>query len=301
MSNLSKSAPADFDAYWSKTMDELAATPIAPETTLNLIRTNDYATMYDLYVTSIGPYRIYAYFSIPKGDGPFPALLLTGNYGGAAYPGSFEYRQKYVTISLRHRGRRLADMPFAAAYPGLLTTGIESPDSYIYRGIVADCVRMIDFLLERPEVDSSKIAVVGDDLALLTAGLRPQVDAVYATPTLFYGAEALAPKSMAYPQEEYNDYARTYPDKAAAMWETVNYFNPLHFASRISAETRLVTGNDNDPFSPALVAPLAEAFGKPITQYVSLEHSSYKDGVAQATWLADRYNLGAPVLPPHWS
>jgi cephalosporin-C deacetylase-like acetyl esterase len=212
---------------------------------------------------------------------------------------SYEERQKYVTVALRHRGRRLADRPFAAAYPGLLTTGIESPESYIYRGIVADCCRVVDFLLTRPEVDPAKIAVVGDDLAILTAALRPQVDALYATPSLFYAAHELARRTNAYPLEEFNDYTRTYPARAAAMWETLRYFDPVHFAPRIRAETVLVTGNDKDAVSPAVAAPLVAAFGRSVTQYVSA-HSSYKDGVNQATWLATRYGLGEPVLPPHW-
>jgi cephalosporin-C deacetylase-like acetyl esterase len=300
MTNLVVPAPADFDAYWANAMEELTALPPAPELTVNALRSGELSTVYDLYLTSTGPYRIYAFFSIPKGSGPFPAVVHTGGYGSVVHIGSYEERQRYVTISLRHRGRRLADKPFAASYPGLLTTGIDSPESYIYRGIVADCCRVVDFLLTRPEVDASKIAVVGDELALMTAALRPQVDALYTSPNLFYGAEQLAPRTNAYPLEEYNDYARTYPDRAAAMWNTVNYFNPLHFAPKVQAEAVLVTGNERDMFSPEVVAPLVEAFAKPITQYVSA-HSSYKDGVKQATWLADRYRLGTPVLPPHWS
>jgi cephalosporin-C deacetylase-like acetyl esterase len=281
-------------------MDELSALPPAPELTVNAIRSGESSTVYDLYLTSIGPYRIYAFYSIPQGEGPFPVIFHTGGYGSVVHIGSLEERQKYVTVALRHRGRRLADKPFAAAYPGLLTTGINSPDTYIYRGIVADCVRVIDFLRTRPEVDASKIAVVGDELALMTAALRPEVDALYTTPNLFYGVNELAPRTNAYPLEEYNDYARFYPDRAAALWNTVNYFNPLHFAPKVKAETVLVTGNERDMFSPEVVAPLVKAFGKPVHQYVSA-HSSYKDGVKQATWLAERYGLGAPVLPPHWS
>jgi cephalosporin-C deacetylase-like acetyl esterase len=227
-------------------------------------------------------------------------VVHTGGYGSVVHIGSVEERQNYVTVALRHRGRRLADTPFAASYPGLLTTGIESPQSYIYRGIVADCVRVIDFLVTRPEVDKNRIAVVGDELALITAALRPEVDVLYTSPNLFYGVHALAPLTNAYPLEEYNDYARYYPDRAEAMWQSVNYFNPLHFAPKVKAETVVVTGNERDMFSPEVMAPLVQAFGRPVTQYVSA-HSSYKDGVQQATWLADHYGLGAPVLPPHWS
>jgi cephalosporin-C deacetylase len=300
MSKIEKNAPGDFEAFWTKTMDELAALPAAPELTVNAIRTNEFSTVYDLYLTSIGPYRIYAFFSIPKGEGPFPAIVHTGGYGSVVHIASFEERQRYVTVALRHRGRRLADTPFAASYPGLLTTGIDAPESYVYRGIVADCVRVIDFLQTRSEVDAGKIAVVGDELALMTAALRPEVDALYASTNLFYGVEELAPRTNAYPLEEYNDYARTYPDRAIAMWNTVNYFNPLHFAPKVKAETVLVTGNERDMFSPEVVKPLVDAFGKRVHQYVSA-HSSYKDGVQQAAWLADRYGMGTPILPPHWS
>ena len=292
-------APADLDEYWSAVMDELAALPIAAELTANPLRSTEFAKLYDLKLTSVGPYRIHAFFSIPNGDGPFPALLLTGGYGSVVHIATFEERQQYVTVSLRVRGKRLSDAPYAAAFPGMLTDGIADPMSYVFRGVVADCCRAIDFLLTRSEVDASKIAVVGDDMALLTAALRPQVDAVYAAPALFYAAAQLAPKTDAYPLEELNDYARADPDQAAAMWETLSYFDPIHQAGKIKAATVLVTGNDRDLFTPAAVAPLAAAVGGPVEQVVSA-HSSYKDGVAQATWLANRYGLGEPVLPPHW-
>lgn len=300
MSIAVKPAPADFESFWAGTMDELAALPAAPELTVNHLRTTDFATMYDLHLTSVGPYRIFGFFSVPtQGDGPFPALVHTGGYGSVVHIASYEERQNYVTLSLRVRGKRLADQPYAAAFPGMLTDGIEDPASYVFRGVVADCVRAVDFLLSRPEVDTGKIALHGDDIAIITAALRPQVDALYATPGLFYAAHALAPKTSAYPLEELNDYARAYPDKADAMWNTLNYFDPIHFAPQVQASTVLVTGNDKDLFSPEVIKPLADAFSAPPEQRVSA-HSSYKDGVAQATWLANRYNLGDPVLPPHW-
>lgn len=294
-----QTAPADFAEYWAAAMDELAALPIAAELTYNALRSNEQATVYDLRLTSIGPYRIFAFLSIPTGSGPFPALVQTGGYGSVVHLGSFEEKQRYVTLALRHRGRRLADQPFAAAYPGLLTTGIADPMTYIYRGIVADCCRAVDFVLSRAEVAADKVAVVGDDLALLTAALRPQVDALYTTPALFYDAAQIAPRTSAYPLEEFNDFARAEPDQAAAMGQTLAYFNPRFHAPQVQAETMLVTGSAPDLFSPAVLAPLVAAFPKPPTTYETA-HSSYKDGVNQATWLANRYGFGAPILPPHW-
>jgi len=291
--------PADFDAFWSGVLDELAALPPAPELTLNPLRSNEHADLYDLYLTSIGPYRIYAYYSVPKGNGPFPVIFHIGGYGSVVHIAPYEERQRYVTVALRHRGQRLADQPFAAAYPGLLTTGIDDPHTYIYRGIVADCCRVVDFLVTRPEVNVRQIAVVGSELALMTAALRPEVDALYCAPAIFYAARALAPRTTAYPLEELNDYARTFPDRADAMWNTLATFEPIHFAPRVSAKTVLVSGSDQDALSPAAMDALAEAFSNPVGRYVSA-HSSYKDGVHQATWLAARYGFGEPLLPPHW-
>lgn len=292
-------APQDFASYWEQTLAEVAALPMAAEVTHNVLRSNDHATVYDVRLTSLGPYRIFGFLTVPHGQGPFPAIVHPGGYGSVVHIGSYEERQHAVTFALRHRGRRLADSPFAAAYPGLLTTGIASTRDYIYRGIVADCCRVIDYLSAHPAVAADKIAVVGDDLALITAALRSQVDALYTTPNFFYDAARLAPTTGAYPLEEFNDFTRTYPDQAEAMWATLAYFDPTHFAPWVKAETVMVTGNDQDFLSPSVLAPLAAAFTKPVAQRVSA-HSSYQDGVAQATWLAARYGLGAPVLPPHW-
>jgi len=288
------SKPADFAQYWSQTLEALAAFPPAPELTALPMRSTDFGTVYGLRLTSLGAYRIFAYYCVPHGDGPFPVIYQLPNYGSVVHVPPYEERQRYVVVALCHRGQRLSDQPYAAAYPGLLTTGISVPQHYIYREIVADCARVIDFLKTRIEVDQTKIAAVGGDLALFTAALRPQVDALYYTPGFFYAAEAVTPRTSAYPSEEINDYVRTYPEQAAQVWQTLAYYEPVHFAPQVQAATMLVTGDD-----PAHTAPLVDAFGRTIETYPSA-HSGYKDGVQQARWLSTRYELGDPILPEHW-
>lgn len=283
--------PADFDAYWADLDQELAATPMAAEMTHLPLHSTEFADMYGLRLTSVGPYRIFAYFSIPKGEGPFPARFDVPGYGSVVHLGSYEDRQNYVSLSLRHRGQRLADQPYAAAYPGLLTDGIGDPATYIYRGIVADCCRAVDFLAQHPAVDKTRMAAVGNDLAALTAALRPQITRLVCTPGLFYRAQELTPAFAAYPQEEYNDFARTYPEQADAMWQTVGYFDPLYSAAQIKAPTLLVAGDSGDP--------LAQALGGPVERYASAR-SAFKDGVQVINWLAQGFGIADPALPNHW-
>ena len=86
-------------------------------------------------MTSIGPYRIAAWLSIPNGDGPFPALMLGPAYGSVVTPPHYDDRARYVALSLMRRGTRHADWPYAARFPGLLTDGIADPGSWQPRTI----------------------------------------------------------------------------------------------------------------------------------------------------------------------
>lgn len=295
----SSERPADFDAYWAQVNGELAGLSVAAELTHLPLQSNEYSTVYAARFTSIGPYRLYAWFSVPVGDGPFPAVYQTPGYGSVVHVPAYELRQRYVVLALRHRGQRLSDQPYAAAYPGLLADGIDDPATYIYRGIVADCLRGLDFLLTRPEVEPQRIVVTGNDLALITAGMRAQASALHCTPGLFFDAASLAPQTSAYPLEELNDYTRFYPDRAGKMANTLSYFDPVHFAPAVQCPTLLVTGNERDFLSPARLAPLVEAIGGPVTAYETA-HSSYRDGVQQAEWLSSHFGFSDTLLPAQW-
>jgi len=291
--------PADFDSYWGAVQTALAQLPVNAELTHLPLQSNEFSTVYAARITSIGPYRLFAWFSVPVGDGPFPAVYQTPGYGSVVHVPAYELRQRYVVVALRHRGQRLSDEPYAAAYPGLLTDGIDDPATYIYRGIVADCLRGLDFLRSRPEVDGARIALTGNDLALITAALRPQPSALHCAPGLLYNAAALAPQTSAYPLEELNDYTRAYPDQAGQVADTLAYFDPIHFAPAVECPTLLVTGNQKDFLSPSRLAPLTDAVGGTVTTYETA-HSSYRDGVQQAEWLSAHFGYSDTLLPAQW-
>ena len=274
--------PGDFDEYWDAVLGELDAVPAAPVLDPNSIRSTALSTCYSLYLTSIGPYRLYAYYSVPRGDGPFPAILHTPGYASVVTPAAFEERQRYVSMSLCARGQRLSDKPFAASYPGLAVVGIEEPATYVYRGIVADTVRAIDFLLGRREVNVRQIMLAGGDTALFGAALRPQVRAVIAADPAFYAVHDLGPRTDAYPQEEWNEYRRFYPGKAEAMSDTLGYFDPLFFAPRIKADVRLSVGPSGAVFNRATAEPLARAIaGKvDVDERTGYGHLDYRRMIA---------------------
>jgi len=291
--------PPDFDPYWDAVDEELDRFPAAPELEPNPRRSTDFATSYDVRLTSIGPYRIFGFLSVPHGPEPFPALLLTPRYGSVNVPPHFDDRQRYVVLTLMHRGQRLAHRPFAAAYPGLLTHGIEDPATYVYRGIVADCLRGAEFLRSLPEVDGDRIGLAGDDLAIATAARRPLFAALHVLTAvlLFHRLMDARTRTAAYPIEEVNDLLRADPDQEAAVTRTVAYLDPIHHAPRVRARTLLPVGDQGALDGPERLQPLAAAFGGEVDTY-AVTHEGGTDHDRIDAWMARQ--LGAEPRPRVW-
>jgi cephalosporin-C deacetylase len=210
-------------------------------------------------------------------------------------------RSTYITFALAARGQRTSDTPYAAMFPGLLTEGIDAAESYIFRGIVADSVRGLEFLRSRPELDPSRLVVVGNDLALITAALHAGAPYVVTTPALFYRTAEFAPKTQAYPLEEINDYLRTFPAKAADVSRTLAYYDLQAFAPRVQATALLMAGAPGSLLDAPALAPLVTTLPGTVTVHES-EQSSYKDGLYAEQWMADRCGIAEVrrILPEHW-
>jgi cephalosporin-C deacetylase len=276
---------ADFAAYWDKIDAELAGLPARPVLERIRRRCTDDFTGYEVRLTSLGAYRIFGYLSVPTGEGSFPAALTTPRYGSVNNPPHYNDRLRYVTLTIAHRGQRTADSPYAAAYPGLLTDRIADETSYVYRGIVADCLRAAEFLTDLPEVDASRVAIAGDDLAVLTAARRPVFAALQVTGALLYRAGELAETDVDYPMAEFGDHLRSRPGDANAVSRTLAFFDAERHAPTVTASVRVEISSDQSP-----LLSLAEKLGA--DQY-SLTHEGQSDNDAADSWLARKFGLPA--------
>ena len=294
-----------FREYWQTTLDELARYRTRPEVDVLPLRSTPFATLYGVRLTSVGAYRLFGYLSIPTGTGPFPAIYYVPKYQSVLEiipQGTANLqRSRYITFSLAARGQRNSDVPYAAMFPGLLTDRIDSAASYVFREIVADSVRGLQFLLTRAELDPARLVVMGNDLALITAALTRGATHVVTAPALFYDTAELAPKTHAYPLEEINDYVRAFPARAQAVRDTLACFDLRAFASRVTATTLLMVGAPGGLLDRAALTPLITALRGPVTIYES-EQSSYKDGLYAEQWMATQCGIKdvQAILPEHW-
>jgi cephalosporin-C deacetylase-like acetyl esterase len=186
-------------------------------------------------------------------------------------------------------------------FPGCLTDGIAHAESYIFRGIAADAVRGLEFLLSRRQVDTSHVVVAGNDIAPITAALHPGATHVVTTPALFYHAAELAPRTTAYPLEEINDYLRAFPAQATAVRHTLGYYDLEAWAPRVRATTLLMAGSTGSLLDEQALAPLVKALPGPVTVHES-EQSTYKDGLYAEQWMAAQCGITdvQRILPEHW-
>ena len=291
--------------YWQHALDDLSRWPARPEIEPLPLRSTDFATLYGVRLSSLGPYRLFGYLSIPKGAGPFPAIYYAPKYQSVLEiipQGTANLqRSRYVTFSLAARGQRNADSPYAAMFPGLFTDGIDEAASYPFRGIVADSIRGLEFLLTRRQVDPARVVVAGNDIALITAALRKGATHAVTAPALFYRTAELAPKTQTYPLEEINDYLRLHPARAGAVRRTLANFDLVGLAPGITAATLVMAGAPGSLLDAAALRPLTAALKGPVTVYES-QQSLYKDGLYSERWMAERCGIAdvQSILPEHW-
>ena len=303
MVSLTHNQPPDFMSYWNAALDELAETPVSQETSEVQIRSTDFCKTYRIHLTSLGPYRIFGYLSVPIGQGPFPARYYLPKYGSVVEPipqgSANSQREKYVTFSLGARGQRGSDQPFAASFPGLLTEGIDDPLEYVFRGIVADCCRGLEYLLSRPEVDLQRVVGIGNDLAFITASLTTGLTHIVTTPALFYATSDISAQTSQYPLEEINDYTRRYPSKSEDVSKTLSYMDLRWFEPPESAITLMIGGSGDDILNQEMMQPLIHKFGEKL-EFHPTEHSAYRDGLFAERWIAAQMGMAEPALPEHW-
>ncbi|MBT3554354.1 MAG: hypothetical protein HN667_01375 [Chloroflexi bacterium] len=302
---MSNQSPIGFEQFWNDIDKDLASTPIAPEVEHIPMRSTEAVDLYGVHLTSVGPYRLFAYLSIPKGPGPFPVIYYVPKNGSVheiiPQGTATGIRERYLTFSIASRGMRNSDRPYAAMFPGQLTDGLETSDSYVYRGIAADALRGLEYLVTRPEVDKSRIVAWGNDNALLAAARRSEITHVVSTPAYLLDTVEHAVKTSSYPLAEFSDYLRLYPERTDEVKATLAMYNLRWHASSINTETLLRANHEGGIYSPKVLANLEKNISGNVAVHES-EQSSFKDGLFAEKWLTQKL-IGPnaiPIVPEHW-
>src|SRR5260370_6325014 len=263
--------PPDFDEFWSAIMAEANAIPLSPTMEHVPMRSTTEVDVYDIGYDSLDGLRIAGWYCRPKDSylpPPYPALLIVPGYiSEPTLPKSWA-RMGYAAVGVAPPGKLRSNRHYNPGYPGLLGNNSVDRHTYSYRGFYVDACRAVDFVLTRPEVDGTRIGVHGSSqggaLTIVTAALRRDVITCGAAGAPYLcGFMDAASLTHSWPYQEINDYLRLYPQRATHVRETLNYFDGINFASRITAPMMLYIGLNDDVCPPETGYAVYNAIGGP--------------------------------------
>ncbi len=231
--------PDDFDAFWDDVLAQADRIPLNASVERVALRSTPDVDVYEVHYDSLDGVRIAGWYCLPVDrQEKLPAILhVPGYIGEPALPKGWA-RAGYAAFGAAPRGKLRSNAQFNPGYPGLLAHNIVDRNTYSYRGFYIDAVRAFDFLQSREEVDAERTGVTGSSqgggLTLVVAGLRRGVRAAAAGAPYLCGFMDAIELTHTYPYQEIRDYLRLYPDREAAVRETLSYFDGIHFGLRIS-------------------------------------------------------------------
>ena len=292
--------PEDFGDFWQDVLAGLGQIPLEPRISPVPIRSNQNVHVSQASYRSLDGLEIAAWYCLPtRGDGPFPAIIYFPGYKGE--PGlRRDWGSKgVITLTVAVRGKLRSNNDFNPGYPGLLTHGIENRETYGYKGVISDCVRGIDFLLSRPEVDPDRIYASGSSqgggLTLITTALRSEIKGgVAGYPFLCCYPEAMQ-MLRSYPYDELNCYARAYPDRVMQMLDTLRYYDTVNFVERIKCPMAVGIALEDEVCPPetSYAAYRSLPGPKELWLFPDSGHGNAHDYPAkETTWLEQNIGLG---------
>ncbi|WP_221469303.1 acetylxylan esterase [Cohnella nanjingensis] len=246
----------DFDAFWSDTLAELARVPLQSERARMPYPVRG-LTVYRVFYPGFNHARIEAYLALPDSDRPLPGIVQYHGYNWGSDHNLHDTvnlaLKGYAVLQMLVRGQQGESVDNVVSpnghVSGWMTKGIQDRETYYYRGVYMDAVRAIEVLQGMPEVDASRIAVVGGSqggaITLAAAALSdaPKLAlAEYPYLSNFDRAIDIAPDG---PYGELNEYFRrysSYPEIEAKARETLAYFDVMNLAPRVQCRTWVCVG-----------------------------------------------------------
>jgi cephalosporin-C deacetylase len=182
-------------------------------------------------------------------------MLILPGAGFAARPRPLEHaRHGYVALDIQIHGQEvdLAEYPKIPGYNGAQQYSPAS--AFYFYNVHLRCLQALNYLLSRPDVDPSRVVVVGGSqggrLGIVVAGLDARVSAVVScianspnNPHLRWVAACNAAKT------DGMDLAGAPPVPDDAQSRCMAYYDPMNFAPDIRV-TVLMNAGLIDPVSP---------------------------------------------------
>lgn len=230
--------PSGFDSFWQDTRDTLAKVPMNATMTLQPQLSRNGTDCYLVEMKSYENITVRGWLTIKHDRKPkdkFPVWLVVPGYGGVGVKPIFGSNEIAV-FSFNVRGQGNSKDKINPSRDGYLTTGVENRYKYIYRGAIMDCIRAVDFIFSRPELDSKNIIISGGSmggyLAIATASLDKRIKLCSANNPVFCDYRNLIGNSD-WPMSDFVKYSRARRIPMGRILNTLDYFDLKNFSPNL--------------------------------------------------------------------
>ncbi len=281
-------APEDLDAFWIDTLTQsrAAAWPVLVEpveTGLRLVDT------WDVTFSGFDGHPVKAWYHRPAGvRSALPVVVQYQGYGGGRGL-AHEIRPwavaGYAALNVDTRGQGSmwgpGDTPdpigSEPSYPGFLTRGIRSPQTYYYRRVFTDAVCAVDAVAQLPDTDGRVVASgasQGGALALVAAALHEAVVGVIADVPFLCDIPRAADLTPKGPYSELASFLAVHRQDVATALRTLAYHDVAVLAARATCPGLFSVGIMDQTCPPSTVYAAYNAFAGPkhIEAYRYNEH-----------------------------
>ena len=244
--------PADFDAFWQSTLAEARSYPL--NATFESVDYNlRQLDSFDVTFNGYGGQPVKGWLQMPRHrEGPLPCIVEYIGYGGGrSFPTDWLLWPSagYAHLVMDTRGQGSAWSPgettdyepqgSSPQFPGFMTRGILSAQTYYYRRVFTDAVRAIETAQSHAAVDASRIVVTGGSqgggITLAAAGLAPDVVAALPDVPFLCHYRRATEITDGHPYQEISKFCQTHRDKVDTVFKTLSYFDGVNFSARAGA------------------------------------------------------------------
>jgi len=269
--------PADFDAFWRSTLDDVSAGPV-------LLDVQPYPSdlplleCWDVTFAGFAGDPVRAWFTRPAGvDLALPAVVEYLGYGrgrGLPHERLTWPVAGYAHLLMDSRGQggqygAGGDTPDphgdALGGPWPVTRGILAPRDYYYRRLITDAVRAIEAVRALPGVDPARVVAAGNSqgggLALAAAGLVPDLAALITTAPFLCHIQRAIDMTDAAPYGEIANFLSVHREVEEAARHTLSYVDGVTFARRATAPAHFGVGLRDNVCPPSTAFAAYNQYG----------------------------------------
>ncbi|MFK0156448.1 acetylxylan esterase [Streptomyces sp. NPDC090499] len=262
-------APDDFDAFWSKTLQEAREHDLDArfEPVDAGLSTVD---VYDVTFAGFGGHPVKGWLRLPAGTTePLPLVVEFVGYGGGrglAHENLLwaSTGRAHFTMDTRGQGSVWGggggtDDPVGGgpAYPGFMTRGIDAPENYYYRRVYTDAVRAVEAARSHPLTDAARTVALGisqgGGITIAVGGLVPDLVAVAPDVPFLCDFPRATTLTDRHPYREIALFLKTHRGRSADVQRTLSYFDGVHFAARGRAPALFSAALEDQTCPPSTV------------------------------------------------